>query len=488
MNTRNLISNLDAIVGARRIPREMKKERQEPVTSLYALTQFAFGRILEDKKFVSECTTRERANIVCDMERREVRLTLDRELENSSGNGDLSILFLESLSLDASLTVIASYSPHVIHRILDPREANSPVIFLSAKTFPSFKSETTSTIFGNGKSRIQGLSRDKPMPPGSFSLMCTFRNTRDRDEFVYTCRTHLRIRHTHPQSIRVVQGNSRQTGGDLKPFLIRLPFAVAFELERAVNNLVMSVNDAISLQGKLLELSQTYPDHAAFMLSKFVTYLEEEGSIRRRKRSGHRQHITGDHSLMEKLQRVVDEYVIEQQKPRNRLAPSDIATSYTYHLTVTPTRNMLEGPRVDKSNSILRKFGNHECFLRVSFRDEGGWRLQKDLETSIRDLLAVRYQPILLEGCLIAGRHYQFLGYSMSGLKEHSMWFVTPFKDAEGKIWDAVSIRNSLVRVLYMYLLNVVLMIGRVTSLGFSVIPQGLVPVGLKHFLQQTHP
>ena len=41
------------------------------------------------------------------------------------------------------------------------------------------------------------------------------------------------------------------------------------------------------------------------------------------------------------------------------------------------------------------------------------------------------------------------LGYSMSGLKEHSLWFVTPFHDDQGRLLDAVSIRESLASALF---------------------------------------
>ena len=420
----------DAVVTGRRISLHWEREKER--SAMYALTQFAFGHFLADRKFVSECTSPGSAQITCDMEQRQVRFKLLKEDS--------------FLGLEMDLSIIASYSPHLIDRILEPREASSPVIFLSAKTFPVFKLERWDDFLGYesvSASRLHGLIHDRPMPPGSFSLMCTFGSTRDREAFVSTCWENLRIRCTLINSIRVIQGD--RTGGDPKPLLMRLPFGVAFQLDKAINNRVLSINEALTLQEALLELSETYPEHAAPILSEYFACLQEKRSIRRKKRSSRRRHSQGDHSLVERLNHIIYEYLVEQQKPRNRLAPPNITTSCTYQLIVTPTRHILEGPNVDKSNSVLRKFGNHECFLRVSFRDEGGSKLQKDLRTSISQLLAMRYQPILLEGCLVAGRRYQFLGYSMSGLKEHSMWFVTPFKDDEGKQWDAASIRNSLV-------------------------------------------
>ncbi|KAG1889022.1 RNA-dependent RNA polymerase, partial [Suillus fuscotomentosus] len=116
----------------------------------------------------------------------------------------------------------------------------------------------------------------------------------------------------------------------------------------------------------------------------------------------------------------------------------------SYHMILTPTRHILEGPLPDQSNSVLRKYNNHECFLRVTFQDENRSKLRRDFESSINDLLKERYRPILLRGYRVAGRQFQFLGYSMSGLRDHSVWFMTPFTDDSGTLLDAESIRGNL--------------------------------------------
>jgi len=470
-------------------PLELQRERERLISEgrPHVLTQFAFGRFLADGKFISECTAEGDAEVACEMERREVRLTLRKQQRHSHPGDDMISMLMMQLSGDT--TTIVSYSPQVVAAILEPREADSPVIFLSANTFPVFKSEKSGGLFGGDKmtvSRIQGLIQDRPMPPGCFSLMCTFSNDSDRGAFVHACKTRLRIHHRQRDSIPVVEGDASYDEGDLERLLVRLPFGVAFELEKAVNNRVMSITGALSLQNELLELCQPHFDHdPASILRKFITYLEEEGSNRR----GHkrrRQLAPGDHTLVGQFRHTIDEYLEEQKKPKRRLASSNPAASYTYQLTLTPTRHILEGPSVDQSNSVLRKFGNNECFLRVSFQDENGSKLRGDFETSISDLLAERYRPILLNGCRVAGREYSLLGYSMSGLKEHSMWFVTPFKDAGGKQWDAETIRDSLVCV-FGHLFDVVLTRTRGTSLGFSTIPRDLVLVGLRHSLPPIH-
>ena len=469
-------------------PLELQREREKLISEgrPHTLTQFAFGRFLADGKFISECTAEGDAEVACDMERREVRLTLRKQQRHSHPGDD--IISMLAMQLSGDTTITASYSPQVVVAILKPREADSPVIFLKANMFPVFKLEKSGGLFGSEKvivSRTQGLIQNRPMPPGCSSLMCTFSSDTDRDAFVHACKTRLLIRHNQRDSIPVIEGDASYDEGDLDRLLVRLPFAVAFELEKAVNDRILSIRGALSLQDALLELCQPHFNHdSASILRKFSTHLEEEGTARKGHKHRH-QHAPGDHTLVGRFRYTINEYLEEQKKPK-RLAWSNPAASYTYQLTLTPTRHVLEGPTIDQSNSVLRKFGNNECFLRVSFQDENKSKLRGDFETSISDLLAERYRPILLNGCRVAGREYRLLGYSMSGLREHSMWFVTPFKDADGNKWDAEAIRNSLVCI-FRDPSDVVLTRTRGTSLGFNTIPRDLVLVGPRHSLPPIH-
>jgi RNA-dependent RNA polymerase len=58
--------------------------------------------------------------------------------------------------------------------------------------------------------------------------------------------------------------------------------------------------------------------------------------------------------------------------------------------------------------------------------------------------LQQRVGKILREGFEIAGRKFEFLAYSTSSLREHAVWFVSPFHDpVEGDV-NAATIRASL--------------------------------------------
>ncbi|EAU88888.2 RNA-dependent RNA polymerase [Coprinopsis cinerea okayama7 len=112
------------------------------------------------------------------------------------------------------------------------------------------------------------------------------------------------------------------------------------------------------------------------------------------------------------------------------LEATDGSNYQSLHVTVTPTAIFLEGPYPEQSNRVIRAYDpqHHSSFLRVTFADEG--RLQyrsSDRQVDHKAFVRARFGDILLNGLEIAGRRFEFLAYSMSALKEHSVWFVKPF-------------------------------------------------------------
>ncbi|OBR06835.1 RNA-dependent RNA polymerase [Colletotrichum higginsianum IMI 349063] len=101
---------------------------------------------------------------------------------------------------------------------------------------------------------------------------------------------------------------------------------------------------------------------------------------------------------------------------------------------VTPTRITLHGPEPEPMNRILRRFPNQTSyFIRVTFCDEDGGDLFFNPRVSY-DQIFDRYREVLNGGIPIAGRIYQFLGFSHSSLRSHSAWFSAPFVDDGGKL------------------------------------------------------
>ena len=118
-------------------------------------------------------------------------------------------------------------------------------------------------------------------------------------------------------------------------------------------------------------------------------------------------------------------------------------THMCYHVTVTPTRIILEGPYPDKSNSVVSNFDS-EYFLRAAFKDEDGQPYRWDREVDSREILQTRVGDVLRNGIDLAGRHFDFLAYSNSAIRSHCVWFMAPFCHASRGLITADIIRSSL--------------------------------------------
>ncbi|KZT40068.1 RdRP-domain-containing protein [Sistotremastrum suecicum HHB10207 ss-3] len=117
-----------------------------------------------------------------------------------------------------------------------------------------------------------------------------------------------------------------------------------------------------------------------------------------------------------------------------------------WHVRVTPTAFLLEGPYPDRSNRVLRFYKNHHThFLRVSFEDEARLQYRFDRDLSTEEFVNHRVGGLLKNGFCLGGRHFQFLAFSMSALHEHTVWFMHPFHDpTTGNFIDANIIREDL--------------------------------------------
>ncbi|KAH0536953.1 hypothetical protein FGG08_006218 [Glutinoglossum americanum] len=95
---------------------------------------------------------------------------------------------------------------------------------------------------------------------------------------------------------------------------------------------------------------------------------------------------------------------------------------------VTPAGTYLFGPVPETKNRVLRKYSDHaDCFLRVSFLDEDGETIRFDRHASLEDVFHVRFKKVLGAGITIAGRVFEFLGFSHSSLRSQTCWFMAPF-------------------------------------------------------------
>ncbi|RYO82562.1 hypothetical protein DL763_008199 [Monosporascus cannonballus] len=111
-----------------------------------------------------------------------------------------------------------------------------------------------------------------------------------------------------------------------------------------------------------------------------------------------------------------------------------------YKVQVTPTRILLQGPEPEAKNRILRKFPKHtQYFARVQFCEEDGQDLFYNSKVSL-DQIWSRFKTVLLKGIPIAGRQYDFLGFSHSSLRAHAAWFMAPFVDDDRGLQSHITV------------------------------------------------
>jgi hypothetical protein len=101
----------------------------------------------------------------------------------------------------------------------------------------------------------------------------------------------------------------------------------------------------------------------------------------------------------------------------------------THKATITATGMLLRGPEWGVSNRVLRRYSKHtKHFMRVFFTDEDGLSVFHDPRSSQEEVYT-RFNDVLRNGITIAGRTFEFLGFSHASLRYHAVWFMAPFEE-----------------------------------------------------------
>jgi hypothetical protein len=101
-------------------------------------------------------------------------------------------------------------------------------------------------------------------------------------------------------------------------------------------------------------------------------------------------------------------------------------------VVVTPTTSYILTPTIETSNRVIRYFKDKkDHFLRVQFVDEalskvGSSNGNFDFNNTVNLALYDRVYYTLHHGITIGDRHYEFLAFSASQLRDHSCWFFSP--------------------------------------------------------------
>ena len=432
-------------------PDILARERQQTARNSVPLpVDFSFGRHRLDGTFCGDIDSSGVGEIACNIELGQLKLVVNQAHQDID---DFSLDFSDFLMSQTS----AIYMPNQIKSVvIGSFQIHSPRAFIQSSTPPIFEEKRELPIFSPDfvivKKRSSSLYGDRQMPPGCNVLCLKFVSRDALEIFIHGCKE-LHLPSVRRQEIEVTMDTpySESNAALFDALLCSMEFPLAFQAEKAVVDSILEPLDIVSLGEKLRELQGTYSGaHAAEIFRYFLQTLVERDhdlpSRRRRRKASH--HMAKDHrpTLLQQFDMAITAYAAKQTRTR----PFTFTTTTyfeSYHLIITPSTRILDGPLPDQSNSVLRRFENHNCFVRVSFQDEYRSKLRRDPDLDISDLLKSLIRSPLTKGLRLAGRKYEFLGYSMSGLREHSVWFMCPFT-WNGREMSAENVRTELVRIL----------------------------------------
>ncbi|KAJ7275343.1 RNA-directed RNA polymerase 2 [Mycena haematopus] len=314
---------------------------------------------------------------------------------------------------------------------LDPTKDST--IFFELLESPNYESAT-----GPGpRQRLSCLpisdhERVAPFTSLAIRLICSHRG--DVARFERLART-AGVKNVYETELHIERRGlfSEAVLGQVRAGIKALRWSVAFQVEALHRNLYLDAKEIlliIPLVRRLVDLKGR--SYATAFLRHFGT--------RARYWSAYEE---TSQTIEELFLEVHTEYAKSHAKAPS-LIPSDNSIFQSLHVTISPTTIYLEGPF--RSNRVLRSFpNNHDYFLRVSFEDEGGLKYRWDRELDCVAFTRRRVGEFLIDnGLTIAGRRFEFLAYSQSALKEHTVWFVRSFKDYRGNLVTANSIIENL--------------------------------------------
>ncbi|KAI0749297.1 RdRP-domain-containing protein [Daedaleopsis nitida] len=207
---------------------------------------------------------------------------------------------------------------------------------------------------------------------------------------------------------------------------------VRFQLEAFLLNGLMNTGDLRSIRPHVEALANERPRLAGDFLRRFSEKLRSKGN--------------GESVLACYLNAMdAEEKVAEKLLDESELDARGRGALKCAHAIVTPTRILLDGPYETQSNRVVRRYYDYrDNFLRVEFREENKMEFRWPQEVNGRSLIEQRFGGILRNGIEIGGRLFRFLGWSNSGLREHTTWFMADFQHADEGLVTAEKIRDDL--------------------------------------------
>ncbi|KAM0749810.1 RdRP-domain-containing protein [Meredithblackwellia eburnea MCA 4105] len=472
----SLVNHLRTTTFIHPVELRRKRKQQEKLREPIELASVEFGRFDdEDGTFSPELEVPEdhqKATIWLDSESRLLHLqflypekTLNLSVHFSSIN------FRETVGRPPRAIIITlSQPPKIEQRQTKSASSDDPMCFnnfrdlLAAVVGEGLNSESTSSI---RLSSITSTSSDT-FPFVACTLLVTFPSTSQLSEFKNR-KSGVRLPKIKDTGVKVERRGlcAEYVVAQLAARMRSLDFRVAYQVALILHNQLLSPHQLLELLPDVAKLCETrVPEEVELILHKFSFRLvdsirdlgedeaedddnfgDEGGLAPRPFDELVRQRGQGpSHRWTRKLSALRTQLDKIANAPTHRKHPSNFyadPSSLCRHVVITPTSFRLEGPVPDQSNSILRRYRkNSENFLRVSVRDEDLEKFRYDNQGDVGKFLKDRYLPFF-RSLEVAGREFEFLGYSTSALRECACWFVSPFEH-EGQNITADSIRSSL--------------------------------------------
>ncbi|KAF8633988.1 hypothetical protein AX15_001164 [Amanita polypyramis BW_CC] len=363
-------------------------------STLVRINAVQFGRLCQDDFFSIEWEniSHTEYHLSFNAERNEVRIALERYLIVMRYS-QINYISLDRHSSEPSIYFNLSVPPSFERNMDTPRQRLSYLPFDDHARVAPYTSLAMRVIC----SSVPDME--------TFQNMCKYAQMQGKvdDHEIWTCRRELFSSEVVSQYQEWVEG---------------LRWDVAFQIEAIVRNMLVDLREMLSLKHKISVIMRQHDwKYASEMLKHFASRLFQYDDVE------------GDVSQW--FDNAAKEYAKISGAPA--LEPTDGSLFQALHVTITPTTMYLEGPVPERSNRVIRSYNpsNHTSFLRVNFMDEGGLTYRFDRDIDGRDFTKRRVGGFLANGLTIAGRHFRFLAYSQSALKEHSVWFVRDFFDPE---------------------------------------------------------
>ncbi|MBW0539060.1 hypothetical protein O181_078775, partial [Austropuccinia psidii MF-1] len=409
------------------------EHKKDPSSFKFVLSSIAFGRLdkptIFDACFCSEYTQ----SFVSSLTGLDSHCTI-------SINQTSSQIIISSFPDHPAFQQFIKISCKTVKRI----EANSPSILLWLDYSPLFCEEFVESWFNayatspTRQTRKSGFNANqlKILPFVSRLMRITFKEDEDCNTFLHHSNRFKLPRINH--IVREVRNEPIYTPdnlGKLEDVKKSFSLAISFQLDKLLYSTLLSPIEIMELSKLLRDFDPDTLEGALMNLVDDLTHELEENQFKARPNF--------------RIEAVASKFSIALQA-----AQSNKSTLFHRRLqsqdnfkcravTITPTGMILEGPNVEQSNSILRRYDYSPCFIRVAVREEDFSSHHHDREIDGAKFLRERYFPLFSSGLKIAGRTFDFLGYSSSALKDHQAWFVCPFKH-RGIVMTAHQIRHNM--------------------------------------------